>query len=83
MIDKYLLKVMSKEDWIVGGIIVAVLAALGVTIYVLHRRKTSASYQLKKISDGRPIMSNFERVQMLRDRNGNLRELLIRREIHE
>lgn len=73
----------SREDWIVGGIIVAALAAIGITIYVLHKRKTSAQFQLRKISDGRPIMSNSERVQMLRNRDGSLRELVIRREIHE
>ena len=74
----------SKEDWIVGGIIIAALAALGITIYVLHRRKISGQkLQLKKISDGRPILSNLERVHLVRDRDGNLRDLVIRREIHE
>lgn len=72
----------SKEDWIVGGVIVAVLAVLGITVYVVSKKKSSG-YALKKISSGQPILSNYERVQMVRDREGNLSEMIIHREIHE
>jgi hypothetical protein len=74
----------SKEDWIIAGVIVAVLAALGITIYVLHLRKVSGrQIQLKKVGNGRTVMSNYERVDMVRDHNGNLSHLIIHREVHE
>lgn len=76
----------SREDWIVGGIIAAILAALGIslTYYVLVRKKKAEAYTLRRIShaERQPILTNLERVKLIRDREGNLKELVIHREIH-
>ena len=72
----------SREDWIVGGIVVAVLAALGITLFVLSRKKPSSGYTLRKI-ERQPVLTNLERVKLVRDREGNLSELIIHREVRE
>lgn len=73
----------SREDWIVGGIIAAVFAAIGITVFVLSRKKPSSSpYTLRKV-DQRTVLTNEERVTLVRDRGGRLKELVVHREVHE
>lgn len=72
----------SREEWVVGGIIVAVLAALGITIFVLSRRKPSSGYTLRRV-ERQPVLTNLERVKLVRDREGYLTELIIHREVRE
>jgi hypothetical protein len=72
----------SREEWIAGGIIAAVLAGLGITLFVVLKRKKSSGYTLRRV-DRQPILTNFERVKLVRNREGYLDELVIHREIHE
>lgn len=66
---------MEKQDWIVAGVIVGVLAAVGITIFVLSRKKSSG-YTLKKV-----VLRNLERQEIIRDREGNIKEIIIHREV--
>ena len=70
----------SRNDWIIGGIIVAALAAVGITLY-LTRKKPAEGYHLKRIGVGQPILTNLERVKLIRNRDGSLSELVIHRTV--
>lgn len=72
---------VSRDDWIVVGLILGAVAVVGIAIFVLKKKPTGQKIQLKKVGERRVIMSNEERVTMERDREGNLKELVIHREV--
>ena len=68
----------SRDDWIVIGLVLGALAVLGVTVWVLRKKSSPQRLQLKRV-----VLRNEERVKMIRDREGNLKELVIHREVRE
>lgn len=75
---------MSREDWIALAVVLGAVASVGIAVYVLSRRKASPKrVQLKRINEGRVVLRNLERVKMIRDREGNLSEMEIHREVRE
>ena len=73
----------SRDDWIVIGLILGVVAVIGVTVWVLRKKASPQRIQLKKVSEGRVVLRNEERVKLIRDREGNLSEMVIHREVAE
>ena len=68
----------SRDDWIVIGLVLGALAVLGVTVWVLRKKSSPQRLQLKRV-----VLRNEERVKVERDREGNLKELVIHREVRE
>lgn len=74
---------MEKSDWIVIGLVLGAVAVVGVAFFVLRKKPAGQKIQLKKVGERQVIMRNEERVRMERDREGNLKELVIHREVTE
>ena len=73
----------SRDDWIVIGLILGAVAILGIGIFVLRKKSSPQRIQLRKVSEGRVVLRNEERVKLIRDREGNLSEMVIHREVAE
>jgi len=67
----------SREDWIVIGLVLGALALVGIG-YLISKKPSPQRIQLKRV-----VLRNEERVKLIRDREGNLDELVIHREVHE
>jgi len=73
----------TKEDWIAVGLILGAVAVVGIAFYVLSRKKASAQrIQLKRVRP-RVVLRNLERREYLRDREGNLKAIVIHREVKQ
>ena len=68
----------SRDDWIVIGLVLGALAIVGIGIFVLRKKASPQRLQLKRV-----VLRNEERVKIERDREGNLSELVIHREVAE
>jgi hypothetical protein len=68
----------SRDEWIVIGLVLGALAIVGIGIFVLRKKSSPQRLQLKRV-----VLRNEERVEMHRDREGNLKELVIHREVAE
>jgi len=76
------LSMPGREDWVVAGLLIGAVAFLGVVVY-LSRKKAGQRIALKKIGEKRIVLRNLERVEMVRDREGNLKEMIIHREVSQ
>jgi len=72
----------TRDDYIVAGLIVGVVAVLGISIFVLSKRKSSPRrIQLKRVNEPRVVYENVERREIERDKEGNLKAIVIHREV--
>jgi len=73
----------SRDEWIVIGLILGAAAVIGIGILVLRKKASPQRLQLKRVGEGKVVLRNLERVKVERDREGNLKELVIHREVAE
>jgi len=67
----------TQDEWIVIGLLLGLVAVVGIGIFV-SRKKPSPRIKLRPI---KPILSNLERRKITRDKEGNISEILIIREV--
>jgi len=73
---------MEKSDWIVIGLVLGAVAVVGVAAYILSRKKSSPKrMQLTRVSQPQVVLKNLERRQYERDSEGNLKAIVIHREV--
>ena len=77
-INVYRIAMPSRDDWIVIGLVLGALAIVGIGYFVLKKKSSPQRLQLKRV-----VLRNEERVKIERDREGNLSELVIHREVRE
>jgi len=73
----------TREEWVVIGLLLGAVAVVGIAVLVLRKKPSPQRIQLKKVSEGRVVLRNLERVKLIRDREGNLSEMEIHREVAE
>jgi len=74
----------TRDDWIVAGLVLGVVAVLGISIFVLSKRKSSPRrIQLKPrvVEQPRTVLKNIERREIIRDKEGNIKEIIIHRNV--
>lgn len=69
----------SRDEWIVIGLVLGALAIVGIGIFVL-KKKSPQRIQLKRVQP-QVMFSNLERRKVIRDREGNIKEVIIIREV--
>ena len=79
-INVYRIAMPSKEDWVVVGLILGALAILGIGIFVLRKKSSPQRIQLKRVQP-QVMFTNLERRKVIRDREGNIKEVIITREV--
>ena len=83
----------TRGEWAIIALIVGAVAVVGVAFY-LSRRKTVQGQEMQLVRVKKQdaskntetpivVLQNEERIQIVRDGNGALKELLVRRVIHE
>jgi len=73
----------TRDEWIAIGLLLGAVAVVGIAVLVLRKKPSAQRIQLKRISEKRVVLRNLERVKVERDRDGNLSELVIHREVAE
>ena len=71
----------SRDDWIIIGLVLGVVAVIGVTVWVLRKKASPQRLQLKRLSEPKVVMRNLEEREIIRDREGNLKKIVIHREV--
>lgn len=70
----------SRDEWIVIGLVLGALAIVGIGIFVLRKKASPQRLQLKRVQP-QVMFSNLERRKVIRDREGNIKEVIIIREV--
>lgn len=83
---------VSKGDWAVVGIVIAALAGVGIALY-LTRKPVAQGLTLKRVINQQThtvetvqqntILENEERVEIERNHDGSLKEIVIHRKVVE
>jgi len=70
----------SKEDWVAIGLILGAVVVVGVAVLVLRKKSSPKRIQLKRVQP-QVVFKNLERRKIIRDRDGNIKEIEIHREV--
>lgn len=71
----------TRDAWIVIGLVLGAVAVVGVAVWVLRKKTNPQRLQLKKVSEGRVVFKNLEEREIIRDRDGNIKKIVIHREL--
>jgi len=72
----------TKEDWIIAGVILGGLFLVGVLVWAFKKHGSSRrEFKLRRVNEPHVILKNIERRKIIRDRAGNLKEIVITREV--
>ena len=63
------------------GLVLGAVAVVGVAVWVLRKKTNPQRLQLKKVSEGRVVFKNLEEREIIRDRDGNIKKIVIHREL--
>lgn len=70
----------SRDEWIIVGLLVVAVAVVGIGIFVLRKKSSAQRIQLKRVQP-QVMFSNLERRKIIRDSEGNIKEVIIIREV--
>jgi len=71
----------TREEWIIIGLVLGAVAFVGAVFYLSKRKASPQRIQLKRVNQPQVVLKNLERRKILRDREGNIKEIIIEREV--
>jgi len=72
----------TREEWAVIGLLLGAVAVVGIAVLVLRKKASPQRIQLKKVGEGRVVLHNLEEREVVRDREGNLKKIIIHRKVY-
>jgi len=71
-----------RDDWIIAGVILGGLFLVGVLAWALKKHGSPRrEFKLRRVTEPHVILKNIERRKVIRDKEGNLKEIIITREV--
>jgi len=71
----------TREEWAIIGLILGAVAVVGIAVWVLRKKTSPQRIQLRKVGESKVVLRNLERRKVIRDREGNIQEIIIEREV--
>ena len=71
---------MKTGDLIALGLIIGAFATVGVLAWFFKKRG-SPQLKLRRLTEPKIVLRNLERREIIRDREGNIKEIVIHREV--
>jgi len=71
----------TRDEWIAIGLLLGAIAVVGIGIFVLRKKASPQRIQLRRVSEPKIVYQNIERRVIERDREGNLKAIVIHRQV--